>query len=241
MHLKTASDALVDPAKRFAYDRFGPDVVGWPQCTTIKDYVLRGVFYGLLPHYAVAAAAMYVFGLLGYLDWGRYYRWLALITLCVVELQVVTRPAPPAWLASGLNPILTTLTGHPPYLQFQIVSLLRKLCITLYIALSQIGPLLNPQAQQERKIAEGGEAALHEGLHRLEVVTRSLDADAARMLEMELNPFAGDPDVLANLRGKIREWLVQNTIRADPMVRDALGNSFKKRRIDAPVGAKGNR
>ena len=54
-------------------------------------------------------------------------------------------------------------------------------------------------------------------------------------------PFAGDEEMLASLKGKIKEWLVQNTIRADPMVRDALGRSLQKRRVDAPAGAKGNR
>ena len=54
-------------------------------------------------------------------------------------------------------------------------------------------------------------------------------------------PFAGDPELVKSMRGKLREWLVQNTIRSDPMVKDALGNSFKRRRADAPAGAKGNR
>lgn len=54
-------------------------------------------------------------------------------------------------------------------------------------------------------------------------------------------PFKGDAGVVANLQARMREWLVQNTIRSDPTVRDALGTPFKKRRIDAPSGAQGNR
>jgi hemerythrin len=58
---------------------------------------------------------------------------------------------------------------------------------------------------------------------------------------MEMAPFAGDEHVVQSLKGKMKEWLVQNTIRADPMVRDALGRAFKKRRINAPSGAKGTK
>ncbi|KAJ2994663.1 hypothetical protein NUW58_g1489 [Xylaria curta] len=51
-------------------------------------------------------------------------------------------------------------------------------------------------------------------------------------------PFAGDPEAVTDMRSKLKEWLVQNTIRADPMVRDALGRSLQKRRVDAPAGAR---
>ncbi len=58
---------------------------------------------------------------------------------------------------------------------------------------------------------------------------------------MEMSPFVGDNEALMEVKGKVKEWLVQNTIRADPEVRDALGNLLKRRRTDAPAGARGNR
>ncbi|RWA03084.1 hypothetical protein EKO27_g12021, partial [Xylaria grammica] len=79
------------------------------------------------------------------------------------------------------------------------------------------------------------------GLDRLEHAARSLDADAARLMELEMAPFVGDPEVIKDMRSKLKEWLVQNTIRADPMVRDALGKSLQKRRVNAPAGAKGTK
>ena len=33
----------MNPAKRFAYDRFGPDVLQWRHCKTIRDFVFTGV------------------------------------------------------------------------------------------------------------------------------------------------------------------------------------------------------
>lgn len=241
MHLKLASDTLQDGARRFAYERFGHAAVTWPKCVTIKDFVTRGVLYTTLPHYAVAAATIYVLGLFGYMDFAKFYRWLILLTLCLFEVHAVTRPTFPPVL-NAVNAIMTRVAGIPPYLPFQLIALARKLTITMYIALSQIGPLLVPQEQQaKRQAAEDDEKALRKSLEHLEHLTRQIDADTGRLMEMEVAPFKGDLQAISNLQGKMREWLVQNTIRADPMVRDALGTSFRKRRIDAPAGARGNR
>ena len=245
VHLKSAADTLTDPARRFAYERFGPDSAGWAHCATVRDFVGRGA-QTTLAYYGVAAAAMYALGLLGYLDWGRYERWLVLLSVCVFELHTVTRPTPPALFTRLVNPVLAWAAGRPPYLPFQAISLARKVAVTLYIGFSQIGPLLAASTAGGQVVVGAAnkgddEAALRAGLDRLEAMARGLDTDAARLLEMELSPFAGDPAVMGSVRGKIKEWLVQNTIRSDPMVKDALGRSFQKRRIDAPSGARGNR
>lgn len=245
VHLKTAADTLSDPARRFAYERFGPDVVAWQHCATVKDYVARGVQI-LVPYYAVAAVAMYGLGLLGYLDWGRFERWLVLAVVFVFELRAVTRPGQLAVLEKVVNPVLGRLARRPPYLPFQAVALARKLSVTIYIAFSQIGPLLSADTSGGQVVVGGRkgateEVALQQGLERLEAAAGSLNADAGRLLETEMAPYAGEDEMVAKVRGKVKEWLVQNTIRSDPLVRDALGRGFQKRRVDAPAGAKGNR
>ncbi|KAK3373477.1 hypothetical protein B0T24DRAFT_263507 [Lasiosphaeria ovina] len=254
IHLKTASDTLLDPARRFAYDRFGPAAVGWgaQRCKTVRDYVTVGGQV-LLAHYGVSAAALYGLGLLGYMDWGRYERWLAMAALFAFEAHTMTRPGRPAVIDKLLNPLLAFFAGsgtRVPYLPFQAITLARQLSITLSIALMQIGPLLTAdtsggQIATRRHGGGGGagenDAALRQGLDRLEAAAKGLDSDSSRLLEMEMAPYAGDGDMLAAMRGKVKEWLVQNTIRGDPMVRDALGRSLTKRRVDAPAGARGTR
>lgn len=242
IHLKQASETLQDVAKRFAYERFGPDMVAWQKCVTIRDYVTKGVVATILPHYGVAASTVYILGIFGYMDFAKYYRWLILITLCLFEVTTVTRPGYPPML-SVANYVLGHLSSAPPYLPFEIIHLARKLTITIYIAMSQIGPLLVQQVmpQAQNQPIEDDPKVIQQGLLRLEGAATQLDNDLSRTLEMELTPFKGNPEIVANLQGKMREWLVQNTIRADPMVRDALGTSFRKRRVDAPAGAKGNR
>ncbi|CAK7223496.1 hypothetical protein SCUCBS95973_005199 [Sporothrix curviconia] len=259
VHLKTATDTLLDPARRFAYDRFGPVSVAWAtnnsnggqhRCTTVYDFVAMGVRV-LAPYYTVAAGALYGLGLLGYLTWGGYERWLVLAGVLVFELHAITRSLHPYVLTDVLNPLFALLAPqHGPYLPFQAVQLTRRLSITTYIGFSQIGPLLGADTRSGQIVmANSGSAATKGGgadpvlvaaLERLEAASRSLDQDATRLLEMEMAPFVGQEDVLSNVRGKIKEWLVQNTIRADPMVRDAVGRSLQRRR-DAPAGARGTR
>jgi hypothetical protein len=235
VHLKLAQDTLLNPAKRFAYERFGPDITTWQHCASIKDYILHGL-QSVLPYYGVAAVFMYILGMLGYLEWGKYWRWLTLICLCVFELHTISRPYFPPIAAKFLNPILTTFTRHPPYLPFQLIQLTRKMSITLYIAFSQIGPLLQAPTQHADPAI-----ALKQQLDRLEATTKAADVEATRLMGMEMSPFVGDAVALKDVKSKVKEWLVQNTIRSDPMVRDAIGNQLRKRRVDAPAGARGNR
>lgn len=251
VHLKTASDTLLDPARRFAYERFGPDAVVWAsqnRCVTIRDFVVRGAQV-LVPYYAVAAAAMYAMGLFGYLEFAKYERWVVLAAMFVFEIHTVMRPGRPAFFEKLVDPVMAFWRpGQPAYLPFQIIALARKLCITIYVAFTQIGPLIGADTSTGQIVPGGGgrkvgneEELLKQNLERLEMTARGLDNDAGRLLEMEMAPFAGDEHVVQSLKGKMKEWLVQNTIRADPMVRDALGRAFKKRRIDAPSGAKGTK
>lgn len=241
MHLKLASETLQDAAKRFAYERFGPDVVQWTKSKTIRDFMSKGVLQTILPHYAIAAATMYVVGLFGYMDFGKFYRWLILAFLCTFEVWAVTRPRFP-FVVDLLNRVVTTISPHPAYLPFEIITLARKITITAYIALSQIGPLLARHLGTSNPAGDDDdEKALRQGLDRLDGMTKALDEDVSRLMEMEMAPYRGNHEATANLQGKMKEWLVQNTIRADPMVRDAVGTSYRKRRMDAPAGARGNR
>ena len=73
---------------------------------------------------------------------------------------------------------------------------------------------------------------------RLEQIAKGSEIEAGRLLALEMTPFVGDEGVAKELRGRIREWLVQNTIRADPLVRDAMGRALGRRRVGAPPGAR---
>ncbi|KAI0973857.1 hypothetical protein F4678DRAFT_388554 [Xylaria arbuscula] len=238
MQLKTAYEVLTNPIQRFAYDRFGPDILDseWRHCVSLHDYVWRGLLMQVLLRYLVSAAGLYGMGFLGQFEVGGYWRWLTLLSMCAFEAYTVMTPRLPGFVKAGINPFLVRFASRAPYVQFQIITLARRLALSISFAIGQLGPLLQtgPNRADDEK-------ALQQSLDRLEQTARTMDADTARLMDLEMAPFAGDPGIMQELRSKMKEWLVQNTIRADPMVRDALGKSLKRRRVDAPAGARGTK
>ncbi len=71
VHLKLAHDTLLNPAKRFAYDRFGPSVLQWQHCSSIRDYLVTGI-WTYAPTYVGSAVALVVLSVTGYLNFGRF-------------------------------------------------------------------------------------------------------------------------------------------------------------------------
>ena len=73
VHLKLAQDTLISPTKRFAYDRFGPDMLQWQHCSSVRDFLLAGL-QAFVPLYVGPAVFMILLGVAGYLQWGRFVR-----------------------------------------------------------------------------------------------------------------------------------------------------------------------
>ena len=236
VNLKTAQDTLTDPVKRFAYERFGPDMLKWQHCKTIRDYLFTGMQASSLPLYAGSALMLALLSLTNYLQWGRFWRYLTFAGLFLLEYHTITRPYPSPLLTKMVNPILTKLTLHPPLLPFQLLTLARKATFTLFIAFSQLGSLF-PQA----KPASSATTSQHDlqQLARLEGIAKASEIESSRLLAMDMAPFVGDEPGTKELRGRVKEWLVNNTIRADPEVRDAMGRALAgRRRGGAPAGAR---
>jgi len=232
--LKTAQDTLCNPVRRFAYERFGPDMLKWQNCKTIRDYLITGLQTSALPLYAGSIIFLGLMSFTSYLQYGKFWRYLAFASLLVLELHTVTRPYPSPFLAKVFNPILGTLTSHAPLLPFQLITLARKATFTLFVALSQLGNLF---PQPPATISNSSHLDQQQ-LLRLEAVAKMNESEAGRLLAMDMAPFAGDEPGTKELRGRVREWLVNNTIRSDPEVRDAMGRAVAKRRTGVPPGAR---
>lgn len=161
------------------------------------------------------------------------WRYWALASLFMFELHTMIRPTPPVVLSKVINPVVTFFNGHPPYLPFQALTLARKLMLSFFIALSQIGPLLfAPTPGNDGKDISGQQ------LDRIDVLAKTADQEVTRLLNLELTPFAGDPASMQDLRTAMRTWLVDNTVRSNPQVRDAIGRVLESRRTGAPTGAR---
>lgn len=235
--LKSAQDTLSDPIKRFAYTRFGPDSLTWQHCATYRDYLVRGLTVSTGPLYGGSLFFMILLGFTGYMQQGRYWRYVLFGALMILEVHLITRPYTSPILENFINPGLESMSTHPPILPFQLIQLARKATFTLFIALSQIGSLFppDPLSSNSNRVLPPQEM---QQLVRLEQTAKGMEAEASRLLAMDTAPFVGDEQGTKELGNKVREWLVTNTIRADPEVRDAMGRAMVKRRTGAPAGAK---
>lgn len=253
IRLQTAHATLTDEAKRFAYDRFGPDMLGWKECLIVRDFVMKGAT-NLVAYYAMGAVILYAFPKFGFFSDGIYWRWMAFLSLLVFEVHTITRPDYPPLLEYLINPLLVYVVNptvgywipgaaHAPYIPFQAIAIARQLSITLSIALNQVVPYLTADTSQGRVQIKKRGSEDDKALQSFADLDRTLNSalqEANHMVQLESAPFVMPPELRETLRLKTRQWLVDNTIRNDPMTKDAIHRRIVRRRQDAPAGAQGN-
>jgi hypothetical protein len=223
--LKEAYETLSDPTRRFAYDRFGADMLEWTHCTTLYDYVLQGA-EGTIPFYGPTLMLLVILSVLGKFQTGRWWRYYILITLWVFDLTLLSRP----------YPVLPTIPFTKPLLAFEIVTLARNIVIPIFIAFNQLGPYLIQQKQTKSPTMP-----LEERLGQLAALATHLEKEAALVQHTEIVPFEHDPQALKQVERGIGNWLVEMQVRNDPEIRDAMGKALQRRRQGAPAGARGTR
>lgn len=241
VHLKQARDIILDPAKRFAYDRFGPDIFAQcPACLTIKDYTDSGLLtasttYGVVFIVLVGANA------LGFLTEGSYWRYLGLLAVATFEARTAMRPDHPAFLSAYLNPLLASTNIRPPYVPFQLMAIIKKASISLAQFLALLVPLYRVDPTQPAASTADTEDARHQQLDRLTGFVTEANKDASRLLEMESIPYRDNEKAKSELRDALKKYMVNNVVHQEKEVRNALGVSMAKRRAGVPHGAQGTR
>lgn len=229
--LQTASDTLLDPVQKFMYERFGPEIVklgsSLPKQATNQLSTWMTVALRLQgPSYAGSLIMLLILGATGYMQYGRFWRFWAFTALLMVELYTVTRPLPPWVLTDVINPFLVRFANYPPLLQFQALALARKMTFNLFIAIAQLGPLLDTPGSRN---AGTGKEVEPQQLAKLEQLLALHNAETQRLFGLAMAPFAGDDAAQREVKETTKNWLVQNTIRADPEVRQAHEQALRKR------------
>ncbi|KAH0384425.1 membrane associated DnaJ chaperone-like protein, partial [Aureobasidium melanogenum] len=238
VHLKLCRDILIDPVRRFAYDRLGPETLFWQKATTVPDFLSIGLRHVFM-YYTGTAGVLTLLGFLGYIKQAAMWRFLALVALGVFEVHCLTNPTFPRLLTQLANPVFAIIPHHPPFLPFQLVSLLRKLVLTAFIAFSQIGPLIS--SPEAAKVAEENDQVSQQQLQRLGALGQALENEANMLMGLEMTPFANDEGAMREMRGRMKRFLVDNTVRSNVEVRNAMGEAIARRRQGVPHGAVGAR
>lgn len=224
---KLAHDTILDPAKRFAYDRFGPSIVQlqYPGLKTVRDYVYAGL-RSKIPEYLTNAAVLVTLNYIWLPRWGQFWRYYIVACMAFLELYFLTHTWRPPRLvllwASTVHKVFPHLL--PPHLlPFQILGLARKMSMSLNIFISQLAP---PKARG----AAMRDVQTQQQVAHLAQAAGKLDAETVGLLQLALSPFKGDGSKSEMLRAGMKETLLTGALRNNPEVRAAVQRALERRR-----------
>lgn len=241
VHLKHMRDIVMDPAKRFAYDRFGPESISkCNNCLTIKEYTWHALGVTLVT-YGALAAFLLGSNALGFLKDGAYWRYLSLLAVATYEVRTALRPDHPPFLESWLNPLLVMTGTRPAYLPFQLTAVVRKASLSAAQFLGLLIPLWRDDPHKRTKSTEDSEEARHQQIDRLENAVRETSMHASRLVDLEATPYKQNERAKGDLKEAMKKYMLQNAVHMDRDVRNAMGQSYARRRAGVPHGAQGNK
>ncbi|KAK2756087.1 hypothetical protein FQN54_005494 [Arachnomyces sp. PD_36] len=233
VHLKLAQDTLLDPARRFAYERFGKSVVNWKETKTVYDYLYNGIL-ATGPQYVGGLVTMIVLNMFWWPNWGRYWRFFTFGALMITELILITRSVgffmPSEYLHSWLSWALR-LDSTSYLLSFQILAFLRRASVTIHISISQLAPRGVPKPTTTQPI----NPALQKQLAQVSQLARTTDMEVTRLLQLGFAPFKGDKPSVETLRRGMKDSLVLGSVRSSPEVKEAVKQVIQRKREAASV------
>ncbi|KAH1663622.1 hypothetical protein KXX15_009350 [Aspergillus fumigatus] len=224
VYLKLAQDTLLDPAKRFAYDRFGPDILSWGDRKTMQDFLFAGLQRSV-PQYVVGLVTIIILNFTYWSNWGRYWRFFTFAALITLEAALITRPKALFMPGFYIPPAIRSLLGISPtfyLLPFQILTLAQRASVTLHIFISQLTP---PEAS----------VSIHRRCNGSRSWLNSPGLRTARLhgfFSWVLLPseFRGDREGIATLRKGMKEGLVLSSVRASPEVQQAIAQVMERKK-----------
>ena len=241
IHLKHARDIILNPVKRFAYDRFGPKILTQCQeCLTTKEFLDSALLTSAITYAGLLIVLMGA-NALGFLRDGVYWRYLGLLAVATFELRTALRPDYPALLSKYLNPLVTSTNVRPPYLPFQVISIMKKTAISLTQFLALLTPLYRIDPENASKPTNDTDESRHAQLDRLSQFVAESNKDANRLLELESVPYRDNEKAKSELREALKKYMVQNVVHQEKEVRNAMGEVMRRRRVGAPHGAQGTK
>jgi curved DNA-binding protein CbpA len=228
VQLRLAQDTLLDPAKKFAYERFGPGVVRTvqPGLKTTTDYVYLGL-RSKMPEYAGNLVMLVLLNYVWLSRWGQFWRYFAVAVMAFLELFFLTHEWTPSALLARTGATLHAvfpqlLPAH--LLPFQILSVARRLSMSLNIFISQLAP---PSAKAG---ADPNQLILQQVAH-LNQIASGVDAEATSLLQLQMAPFKGSAHDTRALRSGMRESLVSTAVKSNPAVRKAVQDAIARRQV----------
>ncbi|RAH49467.1 J domain-containing protein [Aspergillus brunneoviolaceus CBS 621.78] len=234
VYLKLAQDTLLDPVRRFAYDRFGPSMLEWGEKKTMQEFMFAGLQRSV-PQYIGGLVTIMILHFTWWSEWGRYWRFFTFAALMILELALITHPKalffPASYLPDAVQGLFGVSSKNSGFylLPFQILTLAQRASVTLHIFISQVTP---PEIGRRASSSAGEQ--LHpktmQQLGQLLQLSRATDGEATQLLQLGFAPFKGDREGVATLRKGMKEGLVLSSVRASPGVQQAVAEVIQRKK-----------
>ncbi|CAG8605907.1 21029_t:CDS:2 [Cetraspora pellucida] len=206
--LRVAYDTLTDPVKRFAYDRFGAEINNWNNCITLRDYLVNGwtSFFGF---YIGTGLVLFILNILGKGQFGRFWRFVVFFAIACLEASMILHPNPPFITSLFLS----------RWVIFEQIIILRQLFITIFVALSQIGPVLFPS----------DEIIISPSLVSLETISKVAAIESRNFLQTSFQPFQEDIAAQKELEKKMENLVVDAVLyQNDPELTQMYSQVYQR-------------
>ncbi|KAF9425459.1 hypothetical protein BGZ94_007513 [Podila epigama] len=217
--IRASHDVLVDPALRAAYDRFGDKGASCTTCKTSKEYFDNGL-RTTLTFYGASFTFLFLLGMIGRASYGKYWRYWGLFAMFMWELGMVLGPKQSSVL-EYLYPRRTT---------FQQLSIAHHIYISLFAALSCLGPVLLPTATQKSM------NTVSDMIAKLSEHTETLDEKSTEQLEKALEVFNTNPEYMHQLKRQMSTIIVESLIAQHSQPFDDTRMAIYKRIKNPPKG-----
>ncbi|RSH90380.1 hypothetical protein EHS25_000985 [Saitozyma podzolica] len=207
--IRLAYETLSDPVKRYAYDRFGPDIVGW-KCASVAEFMRTGVLHSS-GFYLASAGFMLLLALLGKAREAAYWRNILFVLLLFLELTLLFSPAPlTSSLPLPINLLLLLVDrGRPQFLQ---IRLLHRVFTTLSIALTQLASVWCPPPEDDAAVID-----------QLASLVRAVEAEAVGAFQGEVVPMlsrTNDPVGMERaIQAEMGQVMLDRTLSSHPQIR----------------------
>ncbi|KIJ51415.1 hypothetical protein M422DRAFT_244587 [Sphaerobolus stellatus SS14] len=246
MEVRKVYEALSNPIKRLAYDRFGSQAMDWTDCATTREYIKHGL---------IASSGFYI-GTVGFLliwsifsagNLGTYWRNLLLATLLFAELHLII---------NGSTEALSFLKNIPVFryrVPYQYILFLHQFYMSLSIAISRVLPVLLPSSRISPAMQDETMQVLKPLVDKLVFLAFNADREVSRMLAAEIRAMHGSSalptsmdvfgvtnepafvpsdETITTLSAEMENLIIDKQLQNHPVLKGYWEAALQKRRED---------
>ncbi|EEB94971.1 hypothetical protein MPER_06132, partial [Moniliophthora perniciosa FA553] len=213
MKVRDAFEALKNPTVRFAYDRFGPDVLQWTKLSTTREYMRHGLLQSSGYH-IFSGISLAVISSIGRPSPVSFWRFILFFSFLALELAFILYPTPSpstsatifADPAAGLSFKTIFYLIFPYRVPYQHIRFLHQVFMFLSIALTRVAPRLFPDdPRTEYQIV----------LQHLEAMAGFADREETRVQTTEMQPCNPSQDVMDTLAEELENMIIETNLKKD--------------------------